>query len=175
MVSNIHDKIEKFLNNYHSWREPLQKYLTEFILTAIKEDRLKDEINNNTKYEEKNHYYFKINTKKHNIKQIYKLIRMLFNDYDITSKTCITITGKYGERGYSFVSDDYNTYSFHLTDQYYVSHSSYNCTTISQKLRLQGKYNDDKPIVLTLWTTHKLKEILDDFFIKLWDFDSGGV
>ena len=146
-----------------------KKYLTEFILIAIKEDRLKDEINNNTKKEEKNHYYhyyFKINTKKHNIKQIYKLIRMLFNDYDITSKTCITITGKYGERGYSFVSDDYNTYSFHLTDQYYVSHSSYNCTTISQKLRLQGKYNDDKPIVLTLWTTHKLKEILDDFFIK---------
>ena len=44
-------------------------------------------------------------------------------------------------------------YSFHLTDQYYISHASFNCTNISQKLRLQGKYNDDKPIVLTLWIT----------------------
>lgn len=143
-----------------------EKYLETIIKVANDEKRLKDEINNNTKKRKNNYYYFKIDTKKYNIKQIYKLISILFNDYENVTKICITITGKYGERGYSFVSDDYNKYSFHLTDQYYVSHSSYNCTTISQKLRLQGKYNDDRPIELTLWTIPKLKEILDDFFIK---------
>lgn len=149
-----------------------KKYLKIIIKLAEEEERLKNEINNDNKKidSEYNYYYFKINTKKYNIKQIYKLISILFNDYEINNRTCITITGKYGERGYSFVSDDYNRYSFHLTDQYYVSHSSYNCTTISQKLRLQGKYNDDElkksTMKLTLWTIPKLKEILDDFFIK---------
>ena len=148
-----------------------KKYLEIIIEIANNEKRLSDDIKNGKEKKDNNnknnYYYFVIDTKKlHNIKQIYKLISILFNDYNITIKTCITITGKYGERGYSFVSDDYKKYSFHLTDQYYVSHSSYNCTTISQKLRLQGKYNDDKPIELTFWTTKKLKEILDDFFIK---------
>jgi hypothetical protein len=75
---------------------------------------------------------------------IYKLLKILFEKYgdEIKHKTVITITGKYGERGYSFTSDDFNKYSFHLTDQYFLSHSTFNCTDISQRLRIQGKYND---------------------------------
>ena len=48
---------------------------------------------------------------------------MIFKEerYGFT-ETVITITGKYGERGYSFTSDDYDKYQFHLTDQYFPCH-----------------------------------------------------
>lgn len=116
--------------------------------------------------------YYKI-TAKNNItlKYIYKTIRMLFviHNNAITNKTVITISGKYSERGYSFTSDDYNEYSMHLTDQYYVSHSTYNCTNMSQQLRLQGKYNDielqNGTMKLTLWTTYKFMNIIKNFYI----------
>jgi hypothetical protein len=119
-----------------------------------------------------NYCYFDINTKILNIKYIYKLLRILFekSDIHIDYKTAITITGKYGERGYSFTSDDYDTYSFHLTDQYFVSHASFNCTDISQRLRLQGKYSDNElkngMMKLTLWTTHELQDIIENFYVK---------
>lgn len=116
--------------------------------------------------------YFNINTKILNIKFVYKLLRILFekNDTQILCKTIITITGKYGERGYSFTSDDYDNYSLHLTDQYFVSHASLNCTDISQRLRLQGKYNDldlkNGIMKLTLWTTPELQDIIENFYVK---------
>lgn len=119
-----------------------------------------------------NYCYFNINTKILNIKFIYKLLRILFekSDKTITHKTIITITGKYGERGYSFTSDDYDNYSLHLTDQYFVSHASFNCTDISQRLRLQGKYNDlelkNGLMKLTLWTTPTLQDIIQNFYVK---------
>ena len=116
--------------------------------------------------------YFNINTKILNIKFVYKLLRILFekNNTQILCKTIITITGKYGERGYSFTSDDYDNYSLHLTDQYFVSHASLNCTDISQRLRLQGKYNDldlkNGSMKLTLWTTPELQDIIQNFYVK---------
>jgi hypothetical protein len=115
--------------------------------------------------------YFEINPKIATIKHVYKVLRMLFeNTEEIEYKTVVTITGKYGERGYSFTSDDYGVYSFHLTDQYFVSHSSFNCTDISQRMRLQGKYDDneleDGSMKLTLWTTDKLKEVICGFYVK---------
>lgn len=116
--------------------------------------------------------YFVINPKILNIKFVYKLLRILFekSDVHINNKTIITITGKYGERGYSFTSDDYDNYSLHLTDQYFVSHTSLNCTDISQRLRLQGKYNDlelkNGTMKLTLWTTHELQDIIQNFYVK---------
>jgi len=119
-----------------------------------------------------NYVYFNIDTKKITIKLVYKLIRILFekSDVPIIHKTVITITGKYGERGYSFVSDNYDKYSFHLTDQYFVSHASFNCTDISQRLRLQGKYSDpelqNKITQLTLWTTNELKDVIQNFYVK---------
>jgi hypothetical protein len=119
-----------------------------------------------------NYCYFNINTKILNIKFIYKLLRILFekSDTPIICKTIITITGKYGERGYSFTSDDYDNYSLHLTDQYFVSHASLNCTDISQRLRLQGKYNDfelkNGSMKLTLWTTPELQDIIQNFYVK---------
>jgi hypothetical protein len=119
-----------------------------------------------------NYCYFNINTKILNIKFVYKLLRILFekSDIPILCKTIITITGKYGERGYSFTSDDYDNYSLHLTDQYFVSHASLNCTDISQRLRLQGKYNDlelkDGSMELTLWTTHELQDIIQIFYVN---------
>jgi hypothetical protein len=119
-----------------------------------------------------NYCYFNINTKILNIKFIYKLLRILFekSDTQILCKTIITITGKYGERGYSFTSDDYDNYSLHLTDQYFVSHASLNCTDISQRLRLQGKYNDlelkNGSMKLTLWTTRELQDIIQNFYVK---------
>jgi hypothetical protein len=119
-----------------------------------------------------NYCYFDINTKILNIKFVYKLLRILFeeNDRPILCKTIITITGKYGERGYSFTSDDYDKYSLHLTDQYFVSHSSFNCTDISQRIRIQGKYNDfelkNKMMKLTLWTTSELQDIMQNFYVK---------
>jgi len=119
-----------------------------------------------------NYCYFNINTKILNIKFVYKLLRILFekSDTQILCKTIITITGKYGERGYSFTSDDYDNYSLHLTDQYFVSHASLNCTDISQRLRLQGKYNDlelkNGNMKLTLWTTSELQDIIENFYVK---------
>ena len=119
-----------------------------------------------------NYCYFNINTKILNIKFVYKLLRILFekSDIPILCKTIITITGKYGERGYSFTSDDYDNYSLHLTDQYFVSHASLNCTDISQRLRLQGKYNDldlkNGSMKLTLWTTPELQDIILNFYVK---------
>jgi hypothetical protein len=119
-----------------------------------------------------NYCYFNINTKILNIKIVYKLLRILFekSDTQILCKTIITITGKYGERGYSFTSDDYDNYSLHLTDQYFVSHASLNCTDISQRLRLQGKYNDleveNGSMKLTLWTTPELQDIIKNFYVK---------
>jgi hypothetical protein len=119
-----------------------------------------------------NYCYFNINTKILNIKFIYRLLRILFerSEIPVKNKTTITITGKYGERGYSFTSDDYDNYSFHLTDQYFVSHASFNCTDISQRLRLQGKYNDNElkngEMKLTLWTTPLLQDIIQNFYVK---------
>jgi hypothetical protein len=116
--------------------------------------------------------YFNINTKILNIKYVYKLLRVLFekSNLEFACKTIITITGKYGERGYSFTSDDYDNYSLHLTDQYFVSHASFNCTDISQRLRLQGKYNDlelkNGTMKLTLWTTPTLKKIIGVFYVN---------
>ena len=129
----------------------------------------------NTEKSEKlpnNYCYFDINTKIFNIKCVYKLLRILFEESytPILCKTIITITGKYGERGYSFTSDNYDSYSLHLTDQYFVSHASLNCTDISQRLRLQGKYNDielkNGSMKLTLWTTPELQDIIQNFYVK---------
>ena len=121
-----------------------------------------------------NYCYFSINTKFLNIKFIYKLLRILFEnekcEMHVKNKTAITITGKYGERGYSFTSDDYDTYSFHLTDQYKVSHASFNCTDISQSIRLQLKSSDveikNGEMKLTLWTTQLLQDIIQNFYVK---------
>ena len=116
--------------------------------------------------------YYIIDSKKFNIKMVYKLLKMLFTDSQIhiKNKTVITITGKYGERGYSFTSDDYGKYSFHLTDQYLVSHAAFNCTDIVQRIRLQGKYKDKElkndSIKLTLWTTNELKDVIQNFYVK---------
>jgi len=111
--------------------------------------------------------YYDIDTKFLNIKLVYKLLRILFEKsvIPVKYKTVITITGKYGERGYSFTSDDYDDFSKHLTDQYFVSHASFNCTDISQRIRLQGKYNDIKNMKLTLWTTPQLKDIMNNFYV----------
>lgn len=119
-----------------------------------------------------NYCYYEFDTKKVNIKMIYKLLRIFFekSDKDIKYKTVVTITGKYGERGYSFTSDDFNKYTFHITDQYFLSHSTFNCTDISQRLRIQGKYNDEKlkngEMKLTLWTTKELEDVIKNFYIK---------
>jgi hypothetical protein len=111
-----------------------------------------------------NYVFFDLDTKQFNLKQIYKLLSMLFQEGNIKYKTVITITGKYGERGYSFTSDNYDKYQFHLTDQYFPCHvKNKNCTDISQRLRLQGKYQDSP--TLTLWTSYELKDIIVNFFI----------
>lgn len=121
-----------------------------------------------------NYCYFKIDIKKFNIKQIYKILAMFFKEEpNINSRTVITITGKYGERGYSFTSDDYDKYQLHLTDQYFPCHvKNKNCTDISQRLRLQGKYTETSE--LTLWTSDELKDIIQKFyvpFIKKIEYD----
>ena len=157
------------------------KYKDEFIrlakkdTTEYKNNHRLDEpggIYDDPKYEDdndgklpNNYCYYNIHTTKFNIKMIYKLLAILFKESitDIKYKTVITITGKYSERGYSFTSDDYNKFSFHLTDQYIVSHASLNCTNILQVNRLQGKYADN--MELTLWTTTKIEDLLQVFFV----------
>ena len=110
-----------------------------------------------------NYCFVDLNIKIFNIKQIYKILSMYVNIRN-KCKTVITITGKFGERGYSFTSDNYDKYSFHLTDQYFPCHvKNKNCTDISQRLRIQGKYNDNPN--LTLWTTYELKDIMVNFYI----------
>jgi len=121
---------------------------------------------NGLSHESINDYcYFKINAKKFNIKQIYKILAMFFlEEPNINFRTVITITGRYGERGYSFTSDDYDKYQLHLTDQYFPCHTkNKNCTDISQRLRLQGKYG--QVTELTLWTSDELKNIIQKFYI----------
>jgi hypothetical protein len=119
-----------------------------------------------------NYCYYEVDSTKFNIKMIYKLLKMLFTEstIPIKYKTAITITGKYGERGYSFTSDDYGKYSFHLTDQYLVSHATFNCTDIVQRIRLQGKYNDvelkNGKMQLTLWTTKELQDVIQTFYVN---------
>lgn len=117
-----------------------------------------------------NYCYFDINVKKNKkiklftIKQVYKLLAMLFVDsrIPIECKTVVTISGKYADRGYSFTSDDYGKYIFHLTDQIYFSHSSIICIILAQCLRLQVKTTDinlkNELSQLTLWTTKECKE-----------------
>jgi hypothetical protein len=112
-----------------------------------------------------NYSYYDIDSKKFNIKLVYKLLKILFvkSQIDIPFKTVITISGRYAERGISFTSDDYDEFSFHLTDQYLISRSDFNCTNIDQSLRIQGKKNDN--CKLTLWSTLDLKEVLLNFYV----------
>ena len=101
-------------------------------------------------------------SKDFNIKMVYKVLAMLFKEIK-SNKTVITITGKYGERGYSFTSDYYNKdnkYVLHLTDQYFVSHTSYNCTDIFQRGRIQGKYTDNPNLIF--WTTSELVNTINE-------------
>lgn len=122
------------------------------------------------KYNNKNSIISRYIVKSGTIKSLYKIIRIMLSQGDVMNRTVITITGIYGNRGYSFTSDDYSDkYSFHLTDQYVVSHSTYNCTDISQRIRLQGKYSDkelaDNRECLTLWTTQSMLDVIQNFYI----------
>ena len=124
-----------------------------------------------------NYCYFEINTKNKKglkcftIKQVYKLIDMLFieSKIPIRCKTVITVSGKYADRGYSFTSDDYSKYIFHLTDQIYFSHSDIICTNLMQSFRIQVKTDDENlkngNMCLTLWTTKECEEAIE-FYIK---------
>lgn len=120
-----------------------------------------------------NYCYFNMDMEKINIKFIYKLLRILFehSTIPITNKTVITITGVFGNRGYSFTSDDYNIYTFHLTDQYFITHTpSINLTNIDQIIRLQGIYNDEElkngNMKLILWTLPSIQNIIQQFYIN---------
>jgi hypothetical protein len=120
-----------------------------------------------------NYCYFDLDTKKLNIKFVYKLLSILFENSNIPIKykTVITITGKYSERGYSFTSDDYSKFLFHLTDQYFVSHSLlFNCTMASQMMRIQGKMSNPELLngnmKLTLWTTPLLHDVMQNFYVR---------
>jgi len=119
--------------------------------------------NNEEYYDEYKYYDINMQSKEFNIKMLYKVLTMLFKKIK-SNKTVITITGKYGERGYSFTSDYYNKdnkYVLHLTDQYFVSHTSYNCTDIFQRGRIQGKYTDNPNLIF--WTTKELVEIINEY------------
>jgi len=114
-------------------------------------------------YGEYKYYDINMKSKEFNIKMVYKVLAMLFKKIK-SNKTVITITGKYGERGYSFTSDYYNKdneYALHLTDQYFVSHTSYNCTDIFQRGRIQGKYTDNPNLIF--WTTKELVETINEY------------
>jgi len=112
-----------------------------------------------------NYCYYEINRSKFNLKQVYKLLRILFENSEnpVRHKTVITITGRYADRGYSFTSDDYEKYSMHLTDQYLTSHASINCVDILQRARIQGIYKDNMQI--TLWTTNEIKNLMQSFYV----------
>ena len=112
-----------------------------------------------------NYCYYEINRSKFNLKQVYKLLRILFENSEnpVRHKTVITITGRYADRGYSFTSDDYEKYSMHLTDQYLTSHASINCVDILQRARIQGIYKDNMQI--TLWTTKEIKNLMQSFYV----------
>lgn len=119
--------------------------------------------NNEEYYDEYKYYDINMKSKEFNIKMVYKVLAMVFKKIK-SNKTVITITGKYGERGYSFTSDYYNKdneYILHLTDQYFVSHTSYNCTDIFQRGRIQGKYTDNPNLIF--WTTKELVEIINEY------------
>tara|TARA_B100000963_G_scaffold295990_1_gene267088 strand:+ start:1803 stop:4721 length:2919 start_codon:yes stop_codon:yes gene_type:complete len=140
---------------------------TELQQVVIKEKRLNKpggikgtprSANNDFKY-----YDIEMKKKEFSIKMIYKVLAMLFKKIK-SNRTVITITGKYGERGYSFTSDYYaedNKYVLHLTDQYFVSHSVHNCSDILQRARIQGKYGDKTNLIF--WTTPKLAETIDKY------------
>lgn len=190
----ISDFPDIFLIIYHG--HCLRLYLPDKYLNLVKECVIRDSSTSNSKRLNQpggiygdpettcklnilpnNYCYYDIDTKILNIKYVYKVLSILLKDKrintNLVTKTVITITGKYGERGFSFTSDDYKDFTFHLTDQYYVSHGSLNCPDVSQFLRLQGKYNDQElkngDMRLTLWTTAKLKNSINLYviFIKI--------
>ena len=118
---------------------------------------------NNDYYDDYKYCDLDTKSKEFNIKMLYKVLAILFKKIK-SNKTIITITGKYGERGYSFTSDYYNNdnkYVLHLTDQYFVSHASYNCTDIFQRGRIQGKYTDAPDLIF--WTTKELVKIINEY------------
>jgi len=119
--------------------------------------------NNEEYYDHYKYYDIDMKSKQFNIKMVYKVLAMLFKKIK-SNKTVITITGIYGERGYSFTSDYYNEdnkYVLHLTDQYFVSHASYNCTDIVQRGRIQVKCTDNPNLIF--WTTNELVEIINEY------------
>jgi len=107
--------------------------------------------------------YFKINTKTTgaDIKNIYRVISKIIKNKNLgIHPTIITCTGVYGNRGYSFTSNDYGKYRLHLTDQYSVFHTKLDAVNVLQKLRLQGKYVDNCDS-LTLWTNEPSKDFIE--------------
>ena len=184
----IKDYKKIFVNLFHGdcLRIYLSKeYLDEFLYLSQKEKRMfslkgvhgSAIDNENGEILPNNYCYFDINVKKgkkikiFTIKQVYKLLAMLFVDsrIPIECKTVVTISGKYADRGYSFTSDDYGKYIFHLTDQIYFSHSSVICTILAQSLRLQVKTTDinlkNGLSQLTLWTTKECEKTIE-FYVK---------
>ena len=120
-------------------------------------------------YDHYKYYDINMKSKEFNIKMVYKVLAMLFKKIK-SNKTIITITGKYGERGYSFTSDYYkkdNKYVLHLTDQYFVSHASKDCTNIFQRGRIQGRYTDNPNLIF--WTTKELVNTINNYV----DLDKG--
>lgn len=116
-----------------------------------------------TQYRIEGYKYYDIcmKSKRFNIKMIYRVMAMLFKKIK-SNKTIITITGKYGDRGYSFTSDYYgedDSKVLHLTDQYFVSHTNYVMADILQRLRIQGRYKD-KPYLI-FWSTKNLIKMLN--------------
>ena len=112
-------------------------------------------------YDDYKYYDIDMKSEKFNLKMIYKVLSMLFKKIK-SNKTIITITGKYGDRGLSFTSDYYhpdNKYVLHLTDQYFVSHGTYDWTDSSQRARIQGKYTDNPKLIF--WTTKELANIIN--------------
>jgi hypothetical protein len=146
------------------------KYFEKYLITEC--DELKKEVSSIKKRieDEDNYMYYEIKVKKYNninIKKIYKVFSIFFKKINKKiNKTVVTITGKYGERGYSFTSDDFENHTFHLTDQYLIGRGGFNGTNVLQKIRLQGKYKEVNA-KLTLWTSDELNKLLMGFFVPL--------
>jgi hypothetical protein len=142
------------------------KYIEKSIISENNKDNKSkyDIILNNTKKKIKHgdfNYFLYTYNKKGNvdINFIYELLSIL------TKKTqkkiyCLTIAGKLAGRGFSYVSNNFNNYQFHLTDQIILKLK----TTFAsqyQSCRVFGKYHDYKKNYITIHTISEIKYVLD--------------
>jgi hypothetical protein len=93
------------------------------------------------------------------INLLYELLSVFMNS---TSEKiyCLTIAGKLAGRGFSYVSNNFENYPFHLTDQIILKLKP-SFASLYQSCRVFGKYNDYQTNKISIHTIDKILNVFD--------------